>query len=151
MSDLVESWQIAGRITTYVLQAVDADVLTDKLEPRGWTVGQHFMHLHNNRREWLAGYADLQAALTKIPKDRAGDKAALQAALEQSAQVVAQMLERAIEKGKVSGFKRSPAAFVGYLVAHEAYHLSEIGVILAENGHRLPKEVAWGMWEWDKR
>ena len=151
MSDLVETWQIAGRITLYLLDAVEPVALADKLEARGWTAGQHFAHLHNNRREWLAGYADLQGTLTKILKDQAGDKAALQAALNQSAQVVAQMLERAIEKGKVSGFKRSPAAFMGYLVAHEASHLSEIGVILAQNGHRLPKEVGWGLWEWDKR
>jgi uncharacterized damage-inducible protein DinB len=77
----------------------------------------------------------------------------LQNALDNSAQVMAQMLERAIEKGKVAGMSRaaSPAVFVGYLIAHEAYHVSEISVILAQNSHRLPDEIAWGIWDWDKR
>ena len=38
MSDLVDTWAIAGRLTTYVLAAVDADSLADRLEARGWTV-----------------------------------------------------------------------------------------------------------------
>lgn len=153
MSDLIEMWHIAVRVTRFVLDGVPPEALADKLEPRGWSVGQHFAHLHNNRWDWLSGYPDFQKRLDKVPKEQANDKAALQTALDQSAQVMADMLARAVEKGKVSGITRSPApaVFVGYMIAHELYHHGEIGVILAQNGHRLPKEVAWGMWEWDKR
>jgi uncharacterized damage-inducible protein DinB len=151
MSDLIEMWQVAARITRFVLDGIPPEHLADKLGARAWTVGQHFAHVHNNRRDWLAGYPDLQAEVVKASKDQFGDKAILQHALNQSAAAMAQMLERAIAKGKVSGVKRPPAVFVGYLVAHESYHISEISVILAQNGHRLPNAIAWGIWEWDQR
>ena len=40
------------------------------------------------------------------------------------------------------------AVFVAYLVAHEAYHWGEVGVLLAQQGERLPRELAYGLWDW---
>ena len=62
----------------------------------------------------------------------------------------AEVFRRAGETGKVKSFKRSPETFLGYLIAHEGYHQGEIGMVLAQTGHRLPKEVAYGIWEWGK-
>jgi uncharacterized damage-inducible protein DinB len=151
MSDIVEPWNIISRVTLYLLDAVQPEALNDRLEPRAWSVGQHFAHLHTIRMMWLEAYQDLHAKLQKVPVEQVTDKAVLRTHLEASAQVVAAMLTESIEAGKVKGFKRSPAAFIGYLVAHESYHHGEIGAILAQSGHRIDKEVAWGMWEWDKR
>ena len=153
MSDLIEMWRISARITRYVLDAISAEALADKMGARAWSVGRHFAHVHNNRRDWMTSYKDLQALVAEVPDTAVLDKALLQELLDQSAQVMSQMLERAVEKGKVAGVTRqpAPAVFVGYLIAHEAYHVSEISVILAQNGHRLPNEVAWGIWEWNKR
>ena len=150
-SDLIEMWRVSARITRYVLDDIPEAHLVDKLGARAWTVGRHFAHVHNNRRDWLRGAKDLQAQVAEVPDERAGDRALLQSALDSSAEVMVQMLVRAVETGKVSGFKRPPAIFTGYLISHEAYHVSEISVILAQNGHRLPNEIAWGIWEWDKR
>lgn len=147
---LIETWGILTRVTRLLLEAIPSEALADKLETRGWSVGKHFAHLHAVRLMWLEGYPALTTGLSKVPTEQIEDKAVLLAALDTSAQTVSAMLEQAIAADKVKNFKRPPAAFVGYLVAHESYHHGEIGVILAQSGHRLPKDAAWGMWEWDK-
>lgn len=148
---IIEPWNIVSRVTLYVLDAVQAEAFEDRLEPRAWSVGQHFAHVHTIRMMWLESYKDLYAPLQKVPVDQVTDRAVLRVHLEASAEAVAAMIGRGLQDGKIKNFKRSPAAFVGYMVAHEAYHQGEIGAILSQRGHRLDKDVAWGMWEWDKR
>jgi uncharacterized damage-inducible protein DinB len=60
------------------------------------------------------------------------------------------MLSSAVENDKVEGFRRSPTAFLGYLIAHESYHHGEIGVMLDLGGHKLDDKIAAGMWDWGK-
>jgi uncharacterized damage-inducible protein DinB len=149
---IIETWNISSRITLYVLSAIQPEALADNLGARAWSVGRHFAHLHNNRLAWMEQYPEFIAGVVdKIPGDQQVDKSILQRSLEQSAQAMTNVLTRGLEKGKISGFKRSVEVFIGYLIAHEAYHISEISVILTQCGHRLDKEVAWGIWEWDKR
>ena len=45
-------------------------------------------------------------------------------------------------------FRGAPTVFVAYLVAHEAYHWGEVGALLAQQGERLPRELAYGLWDW---
>ena len=147
---LLETWQISSRITLYLLDAILPAALADQLAPRAWTVGRHFAHLHENRLRWAQPYKTLNITSTRF-EGNTEDRDQLRAALTTSAEVIERLLEIAIERDKVQGFKRTVTAFTGYLVAHEAYHHGEIGVILAQNGHRLDKDIAWGIWEWDKR
>ena len=63
-------------------------------------------------------------------------------------EAMAAMLARAAARGKVSGFRGAPTVFVAYLVAHEAYHWGEVGALLAQQGERLPQELAYGLWDW---
>lgn len=69
-------------------------------------------------------------------------------AWRQTAAKSAQLLAAALERGKISGFRGAPAVFVAYLVAHEAYHWGEVGALLAQQGTRLPRELAYGLWDW---
>jgi uncharacterized damage-inducible protein DinB len=111
-----------------------------------------FAHIHNVRLMWLQSAAPtLLAGLNKIEKEQAVDKALLRTALAASADAIAQLIEQALPTGKVKGFKPHATAFVGYLIAHEAYHQGEIGVALQQGGHPLDKKVAYGMWEWGVR
>jgi uncharacterized damage-inducible protein DinB len=41
--------------------------------------------------------------------------------------------------------------FLGYLISHEAYHRSEIGMALTQSGHPLDKRDAYGIGAWHKR
>jgi uncharacterized damage-inducible protein DinB len=145
---LAEMWRIHARINLYLLDHVDEAALADRLNPRGWSVGQSFAHLHNTRLTWLDGYADLREGLEKLDRRGSEDKALLREALAASGKALGGMIEQAAAAGRVKGYKPHPAAFVGYMIAHESYHHGEIGLMLGQSGHRLSREVAFGMWQW---
>jgi uncharacterized damage-inducible protein DinB len=149
---LIDAWRIGGTVVQFVLAAIAPESLGDRGASKGRSVGEMIAHIHNVRLMWLQSAAPaLLAGLAKIEKDAAGDKIGLDTALTASAAAIAAMLEGAIAAGRVKGFKPHPSAFVGYLIAHESYHLGEIGVALQQSGHALDKKTAFGMWEWGAR
>lgn len=151
-SALSETFEINARIVRYVLAAVPAGALPDRGATRGRSAGEMFAHIHNVRLMWLQSAAPAaMAGLSKIEKDAAHDAAVLDRALAASQAAVAAMLDEAAITGRVRGFKPHAQAFVGYLVAHEFYHLGEIGVALQQGGHALDRKTAFGMWEWGSR
>ena len=148
---LLDTWRIHARVVLYVLGAADPAALTAK-PLKGRTAGEQFAHLHNVRLMWLGSAApDLGEGLVKLVKEDAGNVATLRSALVASGERVEALVARALETGRVKGFKPHPAAFVGYLVSHESYHQGDIGVRLTEAGAPLPKKVGFGMWEWGVR
>ncbi len=135
-----------------MLDAASDAGLTGSGATRGRGAGEMFAHIHNVRLMWLQSAAPaLMKGLAKLEKAAAGDKPALHQALWQSADAIGLMLAQALPLGKVKGFKPHAAAFVGYLIAHEGYHLGEIGVALQQSGHPLDRKTAFGMWEWGVR
>lgn len=149
---LLETWAINGRVVLYVLDAAAEAGLTGSGATRGRSVSEMFAHIHNVRLMWLQSAApDLSGNLAKLEKGAAGDKATLARALTDSASAIGQMQSRALPSGKVKGFKPHAAAFVGYLISHEGYHLGEIAVALQQSGHPLDRRTAFGMWEWGVR
>ena len=147
---LVETWAIHGRIVLYVLDAISAEALGGvSATGKGRSAGAQFAHLHNVRLMWLKSASPaLLDGLASIDAANANDKDALRQSLEASAASIATLLRQALESGgKIKGFKPHAAAFTGYLVAHESFHLGDIGVVLTQSGHPLDKKVAYGMWE----
>ena len=153
LSDLVETMQISNRIVLFVLEHIKPEQLGTRPQNKGRTVGEMLAHLHNNRLLWLE-VADktLFAAQTKLSKEDALDKDKLTQALQASIEAVNTVVEKAVaSRGRVKGFKPHPTAFVGYLIAHDFYHLGEIGIWLAQSGFPLEQKVAYGLWEWGVR
>jgi uncharacterized damage-inducible protein DinB len=151
---LVDTWTIHGRIVLYVLDAVSPEALSGVgATGKGRNVGAQFAHLHNVRLMWLKAAAPtLLDGLASIEAANAGDKEALRPALGASAEAIGALLRQALESGgKIKSFKPHAAAFAGYLIAHESFHLGDIGVVLTQSGHPLDKKVAYGMWEWGVR
>ncbi|MBI3242519.1 MAG: hypothetical protein HYZ49_09525 [Chloroflexi bacterium] len=148
---LVDTWNIHCRINLYLLEAIPSEALEDTAGGKGRSVGAMFTHVHNTRLMWLELTPDLSKGLTKIPKEKTGDKKLLKKSLEASGQAMAKLIEAGAQAGKIKGFKPHPTAFVGYAIAHESYHHGEIGVALSQSGHPLDKKVAYGMWEWGVR
>jgi uncharacterized damage-inducible protein DinB len=148
---LIDTWRIHSRINLYLLDAIEPEALAAKAGARGRSVGEMFAHLHNVRRMWLEQTPELLKGIEKVEKEQAADKKLLRRSLQASAQALEALLKRSVEAGKVKGFKPHPAAFVGYAIAHEAYHHGEIGIALAQSGHPLERKVAYGMWEWGVR
>jgi uncharacterized damage-inducible protein DinB len=150
---LLDTWHIHARIVVYVLDNIAEGAFAAPAPSKGRDFMGMFAHIHNVRLMWLKSAApDLLSALNKIEKGQPLDRAGLRAALEASAQAMGSMLEQAIASGgKVKGFKPHASAFVGYLIAHESYHLGEIGIALNQIGFPLDQKVAFGMWEWGSR
>ena len=149
---ILDTWRINNRIDLYVLDAIEPEALSGALIPRGRRVGDIFNHINTVRLMWLKVSApDLFATLKKIEKDDAVDKELLRSSLEASGAAMEELLRRGLETGRIKGFKPHPVAFLGYITAHDSYHLGEIGILLNQSGHPLDKKVAYGMWEWGTR
>jgi uncharacterized damage-inducible protein DinB len=41
--------------------------------------------------------------------------------------------------------------FLNYFVAHEAHHRGQLCMLARQLGHRLPREVTDGLWQWKQR
>jgi uncharacterized damage-inducible protein DinB len=149
---LLDMWEIHCRITLYLLDGVAAEAFGGESKVKGRSVAEQFAHIHNVRLMWLKASApELLEGLDKIEKEQATDRHNLRHSLESSGQAIGALLKIGIESGKIKGFKPHPAAFMGYLIAHESYHHGEIGMILAQSGFPLDKKIAYGMWEWGSR
>jgi uncharacterized damage-inducible protein DinB len=149
---LVDAWNIHNRIQLYLLDAIAPEALRGAPAAKGRSVGSMFAHIHNIRLVRIEfGDPALAVGLTKIEKDEAEDKELLRRALHDSGIAVAALLQKGLQTGKIKNFKPHPAAFAAYLIAHEAYHQGEIGIVLNQAGHKLDREIAYGMWDWDKR
>ncbi|MEW5988954.1 MAG: DinB family protein [Chloroflexota bacterium] len=150
---LLDTWRIHCRINLYILDAVQTEAFTGPPPAKGRSFEQMFAHVHNVRLMWLQAAApDLLAGLQKIEKETPADKAFLHDALAASGRAIETMLQRALAAGgRVKGFKPHAAAFLGYLISHEAYHHGEIGLALTQAGFPLDKKTAYGMWEWGVR
>ena len=149
---LVDTWRISNRINLYLLGAIADEALGDVAPTKGRSVAKAFAHLHNVRLLWLdAAASDLLGGLAKLDMDATLDRAALRSALEASSAAIEALLARGLEAGRIKGFKPHPAAFLGYLSAHEGHHRGQIMLALKANGHAVDKKVQFGMWEWGVR
>lgn len=150
---LVETWRIHSRINLYLLAGIAPAAFAAPAPAKGRSFVQMFAHIHNVRLMWLQSAApELLGDLQKIEKETPMSQASLEATLRASGQAIEQLLQKAMAAGgKVRGFKPHAPAFLGYLIAHEAYHHGEIGVALTLAGYPLERQVAFGLWEWGVR
>jgi hypothetical protein len=102
---------------------------------------------------WLEVSApDLMATVEKFParKKDGYETESLRASLDASRQAMETLFKRGLETGKIKDFKPHPMGCFGYFIAHEWYHIGEIGITLAQAGYPLDDKVAYGIWEWGK-
>ena len=161
---IVNAWLTHCKLQKTMLEAIPQEALLDRPLSNGRTVGAMWAHIHNNRLSWLEPAApDLLVGIEKVGKEQFTDKQLIGAAVAASSQAIADLLERSASRlnlvgaaaeslpgkgGKVPGFGGHPASFLGYLVAHEAYHHGEIGLALTQSGHPLDRKVSYSIWDW---
>lgn len=158
-----------GRAAVKVFAANDRmnQILIEHLAPAAWqakppgkgrTIVAIFTHMHNVRCKWVR----LTAPHLKVPAQlnrahctprQAG------AGLAESAARCGEMLAEALGGGgRNEKFRRdgwAPPWPVGlemlcYMISHEAHHRGQVCMLAHQVGFPLPKNVAPGIWNWEK-
>lgn len=152
-NELVETWQINGRIVLYLLESIEEEWLMDVSASKGRTVSEQFAHLHNVRLMWLKSASpELLPGLEKLEKGQDLSKEILRESLVKSAEAIAKMIEIGIENGgRIKGFKPHATAFVGYIISHESHHRGQIMLSLKQSARKMSKSINFGLWEWGTR
>jgi uncharacterized damage-inducible protein DinB len=150
---IIDTWHINNRIDLYLLDSIDEANLSDALTSKGRNVAEQFAHIHNVRLMWLkAAMPGLLEAVTKIEKDAAITKEMIKTNLTASADAIAKLIENACDTGgRVKGFKPHVTGFLGYMLAHDAHHRSQIILALKQSGHKVDQKTGYGIWEWGSR
>ncbi len=147
---LLNTWSINNRINTYLIEALP-DAAWEAAPPggKGRTIAAIAAHMHNVRLMWLkaAGAGSRPEQLEKT----ASKPDAIEA-LELSRAALATLLAQSLAgDGRIKGFKPDVAAFLGYLLAHDAHHRGQISMLARQLGHPISQSAMFGLWEWGTR
>jgi uncharacterized damage-inducible protein DinB len=144
---LADTWLLNNRINLKLLENLTGEQLALQPNPKARSVGDQFAHLHNVRVAWLE--AMTRAKIEKIEKGCvARDRIA--EFLIRSAGAVGEVFTEAETTGTLKGYKRGPAAFLGYLIAHEGHHRGQIVLHLKYAKMPVDKVLGFALWEWEK-
>jgi uncharacterized damage-inducible protein DinB len=142
-------------------------VLLEHLDPEAWrarppgktrTIAAIFTHIHNVRCKWVRLTAPHLKVPPQLHRARCTPRQA-SVGLAESAARCSEMLVEALDGGgRVEEFRRdgwgSPwpvgVEMLCYMLAHEAHHRGQVCMLAHQLGFPLPKEVGYGMWNWEK-
>jgi uncharacterized damage-inducible protein DinB len=159
--DVIAAWRTSNRVTLFLFENLPSE-LWPKTVPGASrrTVRMIAGHIHNARCMWIKMLGRMHGI--RAPKSVSRytvTRDELLPALERSSDGIIQLLALGITHGG-----RIPASGVAwvnlpvdvvhvlsYFVAHEGHHRGQIVMLARQTGHRLPNEVAAGLWQWSRR
>jgi uncharacterized damage-inducible protein DinB len=143
-------------------------VLIENLDPAAWrakppgkarTIAAIFTHIHNVRTKWVRLTAPHLKVPTQLNRAHCTPQQA-RAALAESAARCMEMLDEALGdgRGRIKNFRSDGWArpmpvgleMLCYMLSHEAHHRGQVCMLAHQLGFPLPKEVAYGIWNWKK-
>jgi uncharacterized damage-inducible protein DinB len=147
------------RINQILIERLDPTAWTAKPPGKGRTIAAIFTHMHNVRTKWIR----LTAPHLKVPRQLNRSHCTprqARAGLAESAARCGEMLAEALggSGDRVEEFLRDGWArpwpvgpeMLCYMLAHEAHHRGQVCMLAHQVGCPLPKEVGYGMWNWEK-
>ncbi len=152
-TQILETWQVNNKVNLMILDAISDDVLDYTFAPRGGgKIGHQFAHVYNVRywkieKAYKSLVADYQTLKSADPKSTTMLKDKLINTGLMIEEIIATSLEN---EGQVKGFKRGIVPFVGYFISHEGHHRGNILLTLKLKGFKLPDQLKYGIWEWNK-
>ncbi len=150
---LLQAFAINSRINEYLLRSLPAPAW--RLKPpggKGRDVASIVAHIHNVRLMWLKAAGIPPDTIPAKLEGEACTQDDASSALQTSYEALHALLETALRSdGRIKGFKPDAAAFIGYLIAHDAHHRGQISMLARQLGHGLPQSAMFGMWEWGVR
>ena len=146
------------RMNQMILEELDPAAWNAKPPGKARSIAAIFTHVHNVRTKWVR----LTAPHLKVPRQlqraHCTPKQA-RAGLAESAARCEEMLAEALEgMGRVEKFVRDGWArpwpvgpeMLCYMISHEAHHRGQVLMLAHQMGFPLPKEVMYGIWNWEK-
>ena len=146
------------RMNQMILEELDPAAWNAKPPGKARSIAAIFTHVHNVRTKWVR----LTAPHLKVPRQlqraHCTPKQA-RAGLAESAARCEEMLAEALGGGgRVEKFVRDGwarpwpvgAEMLCYMISHEAHHRGQVLMLAHQMGFPLPKEVMYGIWNWEK-
>ena len=155
---LIAAWRTNNRITVHLIQGLPTGVWDIPVPGSQRTIRAVAAHLHNARCMWIKTLGREHGIATPARVDhRRVARRQLVAALKRSSKGMEALLELGLASGgQVPPSKgyvwRNLSLDVGhvltYFVAHEGHHRGQIIMVARQTGHRLPRAVTDGLWQW---
>lgn len=157
-SGVIAAWRTNNRATVFLVEHLPVAVWSTQVPgiPR-LTVGMIAAHLHNSRCMWIKSLGARHGV--KVPKRvdlRRVRPPELVKALARSSQGMIELIELGVaHDGRVpratwQNFPTDLPHFLSYFAAHEGHHRGQLCMVVRQLGHRLPRNVAAGVWQWTK-
>ena len=146
----------------FLVEHIPAELLVSPIPgaPRR-TVRMMAGHLHNTRCRWIKTLgAELGIAVPRGVDRHRVDRRTLVSALAKSSRGIASLLALGCDRGgsippaSTYTWRNLPldvGHVLAYFVAHEAHHRGQLVLLARQLGHPLPRDVASGLWQWNKR
>ncbi|HEV7329502.1 MAG TPA: DinB family protein [Flavisolibacter sp.] len=149
---LLLAWDIHNQKNLLLLAHLSETELKASLSSRGRTVGEQLAHMHHTRLTWIEAVAKkLSSKNAQLSKETALTPLVLTEAFGTSGVMISQIIESSWQNGgKLPSFKTGLIPFISYLISHESHHRGNILLTLKQSGAKIPDNMKWGLWKWDK-
>jgi uncharacterized damage-inducible protein DinB len=161
-ASILDAWATSDRVTTFLVEELPSGLWGEAVPgaPRR-TIRMILGHIHNARCMWIRTLGKphgIEVPQT-VDRRRVG-RAQLVRALKRSGRGIADLLKLGLEHdGRIPPTSayvwRNLPLDVGhvlaYFVAHEGHHRGQIVVAARALGHRLPRPITNGLWQWNRR
>ena len=155
---LIATWRTNDRVTAYMVEILPAAMWSASIpgNPR-WTIGMLAAHIHNTRCQWIRDIGGRHGVPVPQQVPRTVRPRELLRALARSSEGIVRLIELGAARGGSvpratwQNFPTDLLHFLGYFVAHEAHHRGQLCLLARQLGHRLPREVLGGLWQWNQR